>query len=107
MWVKKMADGRTIVENVKHGKTWLRTPSQGIVEVFMYHNGKRSPSLSGYVEYWHSRGVVMNPQTGQKKLTAERIQGRRPDGQWDTIEFNGTSYKRYLAPKAYGKPVNG
>lgn len=107
MWVKKMADGRTIMESAKTGKTWLRTPSMGIAEVFLYHDGKRSPSLTGYEEYWHSRGMVMNPQTGQQKIVAERIQGRRADGQWDTIEYNGEKYLRYVAPKAYGKPSNG
>ena len=107
MWVKKMADGRTIVENPSHGKTWLKTPSDGIVKVFLYHNGKKSESLVGYIEYWHSRSMVMNPQTGQQKIVADRIQGLRKDGKWDTIEFNGVSYRRYVAPKAYGKPSNG
>jgi len=107
MWVKKMADGRTIVENASHGKTWMKTATTGIVEVFLYYNGKRSPSLTGYVEYWHSRSMAVNPQTGQQKIVADRIQGLREDGQWDTIEFNGVSYKRYIAPKAYGKPSNG
>lgn len=104
MWVKKMADGRTIIENIKQGKTWMKTPNSDITEVFLYYNGKRSPSLTGYTEYWHSRGVVINPQTGEKKLVADRIQGLRDDGQWDTIEYNGVSYKKYVAPKAYGKP---
>lgn len=100
-----MADGRTIVENAKAGKTWLRTPSKGIVEVFLYHNGRRSPSLKGYKEFWHSRGVILNPETGEKKIVADRIQGLREDGKWDTIEYNGKAYVRYVADKAYGKVV--
>ena len=104
MWVKKMADGKTIIEDAKSGRTWMRTPSKGIVAVFLYYNGKKSPSLTGYKEYWHSRGVVVYPQTGERKLVADRIQGLREDGQWDTIEYNGVSYKKYIAPKAYGKP---
>ena len=107
MWVKKLASGKTIIENAKAGRTWLRTPSKGIVEVFLYHDGKRSPSLTGYQEYWHSRGVVLNQQTGGKVVVADRIQGLREDGQWDTIEYNGEKYLRYIAPKAYGKPSNG
>ena len=102
-----MADGKVIMENATHGKTWTRTPTVGIVEVFLYYNGKRSPALSGYQEYWHSRGVVIDPTTGSKKLVADRIQGLREDGQWDTIEYDGTSYKKYIAPKAYGRPNNG
>lgn len=113
MWIKKMADGKTVKEHRESGKTWMRTASQGIVEVFMFHDGshfpdgksKRSVSLTGYKEYWHSRGVILDPSTGEKKLTAERIQGLREDGQWDTIEFNGTKYLKYVAPKAYGKPT--
>jgi hypothetical protein len=107
MWVKKMADGRTIMESAKQGRTWRRTPQTGIVEVFLYHDGRRSPSLTGYKDYWHSRGVVMNPDTGQSMVVADRIQGLREDGQWDTIEFNGQKYIRYVAPKAYGKTSNG
>ena len=102
-----MADGRTIMENIQAGKTWLRTPLKGIVELFLYHNGKRSPSLTGYIEYWHSRGVVMDPQSGARKIVADRIQGLREDGMWDTIEFNGEKYIRYVAEKAYGKVTNG
>lgn len=102
-----MADGSLIVESPKHGRTWLRTPTNNIVEVFLYYDGKRSPSLKGYEEYWHSRGVVVDPQTGNKKIVADRIQGLRPDGRWDTLEYNGKSYLKYIAPKAYGKPTNG
>ena len=107
MWVKKLADGTTIMENVKHGKTWMKTPCDNIIEVFLYHEGKRSPSLTGYKQYWHSRGAIINPQTGNKQIVADRIQGLRDDGKWDTIEYNGVKYISYIADKAYGKPSHG
>ena len=109
MWVKRMADNHVIMENKKHGKTWMRTPQAGIVEVFLYNDGKRSPSLIDYPEFWHSRSAAVDPQTNEVVDVAERIQGLREDGDWDTIEFNLSkkSYTKYIANKAFGKPQNG
>lgn len=109
MWIKNFADGQIISEDRVRRITWLSTPLKGLVQVTLQvvfpDGSKHSISLSGYSQYWHSRTSECFPQNGERKETAERIQGLREDGNWDTIEFTGTQFRRFISPKAIGKPV--
>lgn len=108
MWVKKYCDGTVVEENRKAGHTWLRTPQENIHEVYMINEGRRSPGLTGFPRYWHSRtGVIFNVQHGIERITKERIQGQRDDGRWETVEWIAETgeYIQYVADKAIGLPV--
>lgn len=106
MWVKIYADGTTITENKPHGHTWMRTPLNNIIEVYMINNnGDKSPSLTGYQSYWHSRtNTILN--SNQKSFISEQIQGLRDDGQWDTIKWDARTqkYTHCILKTALGKP---
>ena len=104
MWVKEYADGTKIVEDRARGITWKKTINKGIVKVYMRQNDNDSPSLKGLEEYWHSRGAVLNHESGKTTDVLERIQGRQGDI-WKTTTWDGKQYILSDEPKAYGKPV--
>lgn len=105
MWVKVFWDSTKIQENRDHNITWLSTPLKNIQEVFIVNGPFKSPGLSGYDVYWHSRtGITL--EDGRTHTTIERIQGLRDDGLWDTIEMHADgSVKTLICQNAIGKPV--
>lgn len=107
MWVKVFKDGSIIEEDRDNGITWRKTPLNNIQKIYIKNGATVSPALSGYDEYWHSRtGVVFDGGKFGENILVERIQGRRDDGNWDTIEVypDGTSQAMVL-DHAPGKPV--
>jgi len=108
MWIKHFADGTSIHENVNLGHTWLKTSLTGIVEVELQvrgcHGGFVERKLSGYQSYWHSKTLVAN-ESCKPIIVAERIQGQRPDGKWQTIAWNGRNFIESIEDRPIGKPV--
>ena len=108
MWIKKYLDGNIICEDRDCGITWLKTPLNNLREVELQvvgiHGGRVERKLSGYKEYWHSRTVVANDSC-KPIIVAERIQGLRNDGMWNTITWNGQDFLETLEEYAIGKPV--
>lgn len=104
MWIKRLADGTVFYEAPKKGHTWTKTPLKGLIQVSLLIDGQDMMTLEGYPAYWHSRrAVAFEGQRSQ--VIAERIQGQREDGLWDTIEWNGKEFRQYVADQAFGKPV--
>lgn len=108
MWTKFFADGTSVSENKDLNLTWKKTPLVGIVKVELTrigcHGGRVERFLMGHLEYWHSRTAVANE--GCKPIVvAERIQGRLPDGTWETITWNGKDFVSSIEKRALGKPV--
>jgi hypothetical protein len=108
MWIKKYLDGNIITENKKQGITWLKTPLNNLYEVELQvtgiHGGRVERQLRGYREYWHSRTAVSN-ESRKPIVVAERIQGLRNDGMWETITWNGRDFIETLEDRPIGKPV--
>lgn len=104
MWIKRLTDGTQIEENRRKGRTWLKTPTENIVEAFLICKGNKSTILSGYNKYWHSRSAISTDH-GEFQDIAERIQGLRDDGKWDTVEWDGSKFIFYVANAAIGCPV--
>lgn len=108
MWIKKYLDGNIICENKECGITWLKTPLRNLLEVELQvvgiHGGRIERRLTGFREYWHSRTAVAN-ESCKPIIVAERIQGLRNDGIWETITWNGQDFISSLEEEAIGKPV--
>lgn len=105
MWIKRMSDGTVFYEAPKKGHTWTKTPLKSIIQVSLLIDGQPMQTLEGYPAYWHSRRAVAHQDARRSHIIAERIQGQRDDGKWDTIEWNGREFKHYVADVAFGKPV--
>lgn len=104
MWIKRLADGSVYYEDRKKGHTWTKTPLKDIIQVSILIDGQPMQTLEGYAAYWHSRRAVSSEMRGTQVI-AERIQGQREDGKWDTVEWNGKQFRMYIADTAFGKPV--
>lgn len=108
MWIKKYLDGTTIAEDRACGITWLKTPLTNLYEVELRamgpHGGIVERKIIGYKEYWHSRTVVAN-ESCKPVIIAERIQGRRVDGKWDTVTWNGNNFIDSIEDRAIGQPI--
>jgi hypothetical protein len=107
MWIKKYLDGNIITEDKKCQITWLKTPLNNLryveLQVMGLHGGIVERRLEGFREYWHSRTVVAN-ESCKPIIVAERIQGLRNDGMWETITWNGHEFVETLEDHAIGKP---
>lgn len=107
MWIKILSNGSEIIENKDRGITWLTSNLEDIIGtrlVCINRSGQTavSRSLKGHLEYWHSRTAVANQGT-HPIIVAERIQGRLPNGNWETITWNGSTFIDSVELKAFGK----
>lgn len=101
MWVKYFKDGSTIKET--NSNKWSQTKLDDIESIQLIDKNFVSPKLTGYSEYWHSRTAITT-EDGHHEIIRERIQGKREDGRWDTIEWDGKhSIKTYITENALGR----
>jgi len=108
MWIKHFEDGSHLQENVATGCTWMKTPLSNISMVQLRvkgpHGGYVEYTLRGFRDYWHSKTMVANDSC-KPIIVAERIQGLREDGKWETVEWKGQKFIESVQDKAIGKPV--
>lgn len=109
MWIKTFLDGQIIQEDRAKGKTWLKTPLVGILEVQMLNRNPEgqliySPVLSNCNRYWHSRTALIQEGSNPREI-AERIQGQLDDGRWATITWDGKDYVSSVQKVAFGMPI--
>jgi hypothetical protein len=108
MWIKQYLDGSSIAEDRALGITWLKTPLSNLLSVTLRamgpHGGIVERSITGYKDYWHSKTAVAN-ESCKPIIVAERIQGLRHDGMWDTVLWNGNDFIDSVENRAIGKPV--